>query len=84
MPYDPARLRIANLGAEGFRIEWPTPAGVDRLHLFDTLADATADSKCSAATRRQCFIGRGAPAHSSTCCSRATARPTADERVSPN
>jgi hypothetical protein len=61
LPYDPARLRIANRGAEGFVIERTTPTGVASMHLFDTLADATAGLEVFRRHTRQCFIGRGAP-----------------------
>jgi hypothetical protein len=59
--YDPARLRIMNAGADGYRIESPTGSGYRYLQIFDTLADAQAALPIYRAHTQQCWIARGTP-----------------------
>lgn len=58
-PYDPSRLRVTNLGAEGYRVESVTGSGTMYLQLFNTLADANAGLAVFRRYSFQCFIGRG-------------------------
>ncbi len=59
LPYDPARLRVTNIGAEGFRLESVTASGSQYLQLFDTQADANKGLEVFRRYSQQCFIGRG-------------------------
>lgn len=59
--YDPARLRVTNVGADGFRLESVSAAGANYLFVFDTLADANAGLTVFRRHRQQCFIARGSP-----------------------
>jgi len=57
--YDPARLRIVNIGAEGYRVESVMAGGSSYLQLFNTLSDANAGLAVFRSHRQQCFIARG-------------------------
>jgi hypothetical protein len=59
MAYDARRLRVVNLGAEGFRIDSLIADGALYLQRFNTLADATAGLAVFRRHNFQCFIGRG-------------------------
>jgi hypothetical protein len=60
MAYDARRLRIVNLGSEGYRVESVIADGAVYLQRFNTLADATAGLAVFRRYNFQCFIGRDA------------------------
>lgn len=53
--YDPAELRLVNIGADGFQL---VAGGSQALLLLDDEADARNSLKWAKAFTRQCFIGR--------------------------